>query len=67
MAPTNLSLTAEERALLTRLLDLALRDTRVEVHRTHFSPEFREQVKAEESLLRGLLAKVQGGSASSLS
>jgi hypothetical protein len=63
MAEFNLPLTAEERIVLFRILDTALRETRVEVHHTHFSPEFREQVKAEEVLLRGLLAKLRSAPA----
>lgn len=48
----------EERAELVRMLEHVLRDTRVEIHRTH-TPEFRERVRAEETLLRGLLDKFQ--------
>jgi hypothetical protein len=40
------------------LLKHALGETRVEVHRTH-TPGYREDVKAEESLLRGLLKKIE--------
>ena len=59
MAETQLLLTAEEKDLLVRLLKKELGETRVEVHRTHFSPEYREQVKEEEALLRGLLGKLR--------
>jgi hypothetical protein len=56
MATVNL--TAEEQALLVRLLEGALGETRVEVHRTHFSPDFREALKQEEARIRALLAKL---------
>ena len=52
------NLTAEEQALLVRLLEGALGETRVEVHRTHFSPDFREALKQEEARIRELLAKL---------
>lgn len=54
-----LKLTEDERALLERMLDLALQDTRVEVHRTH-TPNYRETVKQQEDLIRGLLARLKG-------
>jgi hypothetical protein len=58
MADTSLMLSAEEKSLLARVLRAALGETRVELHRTHFSPEFRSEVQQEEKLLRGLLAKL---------
>ena len=48
----------EERAELIRLLETALGENRVEIHRTH-TPEYRERVLGEQSLLRGLLDKFQ--------
>ncbi len=59
MANIVFNLTSDEIVMLRRLVDTALGDTRIEVHRTHHSPEFREEVKQEEELLRGLLAKLQ--------
>jgi hypothetical protein len=59
MASGNVTLTAQEQTLLIRLLEAALGETRVELHHTHFSPEFRDSVKQEESLLRELLQKVR--------
>jgi hypothetical protein len=59
MAVVNLSLTPEERALLVRLLEIALGETRVELRHTHYSPAFREEVKHEEDLIRDLLQKVR--------
>ena len=54
-----LKLTSDETAELLRLVSAALGDTRVEVHRTHHTPEFRDNVKQEEDLLRGILKKLQ--------
>lgn len=53
-----LRLTEEERDVLRRLLDTALSESRVEVHRTHFSPGYREQVLEEEGCIAGLLKKL---------
>jgi hypothetical protein len=59
MNEMHVSFTAEELALLHRMVESALGDTRVEVHRTHHTPAYREQVKAEEAMLRGLLEKLE--------
>jgi hypothetical protein len=59
MNEMHVSFTAEELALLHRLVETALGDARVEVHRTHHTPSYREQVKAEEAMLRGLLEKLE--------
>ena len=61
MTAINISLTAEERELLTRLLDTALGDARVEVHHTHYSPDSREFLKRQESVIRELLNKLRSG------
>ncbi len=53
-----LMITEEERAELVRLLDQVMGETRVEIHRTH-TPDYRTRVIGQESLLRGLLAKLQ--------
>jgi hypothetical protein len=53
-----LRLTEEEHEVLRRLLDSALADSRVEAHRTHFSPGYRERVLEEESCIVGLLKKI---------
>lgn len=63
MTTTDISLTPDELALLLRMLETALGETRVELHRTHFSPEFREQVKDEVELLRGLLERFRTAAA----
>jgi hypothetical protein len=59
MSEMQLQLTTEEKNLLVRLLVKELGDTRVELHHTHFSPEFRGEVKQEEVVLRNLLGKLQ--------
>jgi hypothetical protein len=53
-----LLLSTEEKDYLVRLLNTVLRETRVEVHRTH-TPGFRESVIGEESLVRRLLARLE--------
>lgn len=58
MADANTMLTREEKDYLVRILQNALGETRVEVHRTH-SPQFRERVLDEEKLVRGLLSKLE--------
>jgi hypothetical protein len=63
MTTTTLSLNPDEFALLLRLLETALGETRVELHRTHFSPAFRQEVKDESELLRGLLERLRSAAA----
>jgi hypothetical protein len=58
MAETRIVLTQEERDYLLRILQSAIGETRVEVHRTH-SPNFRTQVLAEEELQRKLISKLE--------
>jgi hypothetical protein len=53
-----LQLSADERALLSRLVEQALGETRVEAHHTH-TPDFRQQVLQQENLLRDLLARLR--------
>jgi len=48
----------EERLEMVRLLEQVLGETRVEIHRTH-TPDYRDRVIGQESLLRGLLLKLQ--------
>ena len=58
MAEFNLSLNDQERAELLRVLKNSLGETRVEVHHTH-TPGYRESVKHEEEVIRGLLQKLE--------
>ena len=53
-----LMISEEERVEMVRLLEQVLGETRVEIHRTH-TPDYRDRVIGQESLLRGLLAKLQ--------
>ena len=48
----------EERVELVRLLEQSLKEIRGEIHKTH-TPEYRDRVLGQESLLRGLLVKLQ--------
>ena len=52
----SLTLDEQERAELVQLLEVALQDLRVEVHRTH-SPDYREQLLKREALLHQLIKK----------
>ena len=58
MADVHLTLTTSERDFLTRMLDAALKEKRVEVHRTEFSRDFRHQLEAEEAEISALLGKL---------
>jgi hypothetical protein len=59
MNDSSITLTPNERDLVVRLLDRELGDTRSEFRRTHYSPEFRDDVEREEKLLRELLVKLR--------
>jgi hypothetical protein len=50
-------ITEEERTELIQLLERVLGETRIEIHRTH-TPDYRERVMSEQTLLRGLLDKI---------
>jgi hypothetical protein len=54
---TDLALTAEERDFLVKMLETALKDTRIEEHRTR-TPSYREFVLSEENLIESLLKKL---------
>jgi hypothetical protein len=57
MAESQLTLTDEERAFLTGLLELTLKDTRIEEHRTR-TPSYREHILHREEVIAGLLRKL---------
>ncbi len=59
MNETQVTLTAEEKKLLVRVMETTLAETRVEAHHTHFSPEFRAEILKEEKTIRGLLDKLR--------
>jgi hypothetical protein len=56
-AAHSLALSEEERSVLMDLLQQALGEARVEVHRTH-TPDFRDQVLRQVALIRGLIDKL---------
>ncbi len=58
MNEIEVALTGPERELVVALLDKELRNTRVEERHTD-SPDFQEEVKREEKMLRGLLEKLR--------
>ena len=53
------TLTNEERDYLVDLLDTVRRDKHAEVRRTEFSSSLHEQLKHEETRLRGIVEKLQ--------
>jgi hypothetical protein len=57
MAESQLTLTPEERQFLVGLLEMAMKDTRVEEHRTR-TLSYREYVLKQERLLESLLSKL---------
>jgi hypothetical protein len=57
----NLSISEEERALLTELLDSDYRDLKEEIGDTD-TPDFKDDLKAREQLLLRLLDKVRSPS-----
>jgi len=57
MADVQVALTAEERACLVELLQTALKDARVEEHRTR-TPTYRENVLNKEKLMAAVLSKL---------
>jgi hypothetical protein len=58
MGEIQVSLTGPERELVVALLETELRNTRVEERRTD-TPDFQDEVKREERLLRNLLDKLR--------
>jgi hypothetical protein len=57
MSESPILLTAEERTFLAGLLEIALRDVRVEEHRTR-TPSYREHLLHREELMNSLLKKL---------
>lgn len=52
------SITEPERAILLRILNTAVGEVRSQVRRTH-DPEWHDGLKEEESLMKGLVEKLQ--------
>ena len=57
MAEFQLTLTAEERQYLVDLLNVAMKERRVEEHRTR-TPLYRENVLHQEAVIANLLSKL---------
>lgn len=57
MTGLELMLTAEEQEFLANLLETALKNARIEEHRTR-TPNYREHVIHNEELIAGLLKKL---------
>lgn len=62
MGELQVTLSAEERDALVELLEAALKDLRIEEHRTR-APSFREYVLRREQNLNSALAKLRGSPA----
>ena len=62
MAELQLTLTAEEQEFLVGLLEMTLKNMRVEEHRTR-TPSYREHVLHQEDRVTGLLRKLGNRSA----
>jgi len=60
MGMLSLTLDEHERSELLGLLEAALGDLRVEVHRTH-TPDYRNQLLRREEILRRLIEKFGPG------
>ena len=57
MPDTQLTMNEEERACLVELLENALKETRIEEHRTR-APAYREHVERREKLLIAVLDRL---------
>jgi hypothetical protein len=57
MSESQLTLSDEERAFLTGLLEITLKDTRIEEHRTR-TLSYREHILHREEVIAGLLRKL---------
>jgi hypothetical protein len=57
MADSQLTLTAEERQFLVELLEMVLKDTQIEEHRTR-TLSFREHIVHREEIIASLLGKL---------
>lgn len=57
MSTVQLTLTSSERECLVHLLEKALKQTRIEEHRTR-APSYREHVISEEEAITSVLAKL---------
>jgi hypothetical protein len=58
MRHISVDVTTDERDLLVRILEDALREDRVKLHRTRVSSKLRAELQEEETELRQLLEKM---------
>jgi hypothetical protein len=58
MSEIQVTLTAEERQCLQEVLEMVLKDTQVEEHRTR-APGYREHILRREGLITGVLNKLR--------
>jgi len=63
MSDTQFHVTADERAFLTELLETALKEARIEEHRTR-TLSYREHIIRNEELIASVLRKLAGSTAS---
>jgi hypothetical protein len=56
----NLELSSDERTLLAGLVDESLRNLKEEIYHTD-TAEYKDQLKAREALMIGILQKVNAG------
>jgi hypothetical protein len=57
MSESQLTLSAEEKTFLVELLEMTLKDARLEEHRTR-TPSYREHILQREALIASLLGKL---------
>jgi hypothetical protein len=57
MADTQVTITAEEQEYLRQVLEWALKETKIEEHRTR-TPSFREHIVHREEVINSLLKKI---------
>jgi hypothetical protein len=57
---TSLTLDEVEKSEILKLVEAALGDLRVEIHRTH-TPDYRSELLKREELLKKLIEKIQRG------
>jgi hypothetical protein len=57
MSDSQIEITAEERTFLIEFLQTALKEARIEEHRTR-TPSFREHILHKEDLIAALLGKL---------
>lgn len=58
MLNVQVTISEAERDLLSHLLANALKTKQVEIHRTEFSREYRQQLEGEEALIQSLCEKL---------